>query len=512
MADPGWKPLVAIERGIDTDPLRQQLWDCQGQPVTPALQARLRRLAESIDVRAQSPPTLVMLARLLVSVRLVDSAIQILQDGQYAYPGDFWLNFELGNQLAHKVNPDAIRYLSVAVGIRPDAVTPNYVLGFTLFRQGKKNDAAACFRKVLDLDPTVMSAHYFLGTILRESKKLDEATGHFRRCIELAPNIASGHYGLGAVLCDKQRWEDAVVSLQEAVKFDPNWPGPRLMLGFALFRQDKVDESMTCFQEAIKLDRNYSDAHGWLANALERKGLIKEAIAAWRQAIRIKPSAARFRTVATLYAAIGQWDKAIVDCDRAIKADPENPQSWYLAAVCDAETGNVEGYLRVCREMLKRFSDTNQAVAAERTVSACLLLPHEINSADMGRLQKLAERAVTGTEKDAGYCYAAAAKGLAAYRSGRHKEAAVWLERYSRNTADAHSDATAFAVLAMAQHRDGRTVEARSTLSQAQAILAKNRPDPKKGRLYTTPECQRWLYSQILCRQAETLLGKKEVK
>jgi serine/threonine protein kinase/Flp pilus assembly protein TadD len=509
MSDPGWTALVAIERGIDTDPFRAQLWDLLGQPVTPESQAKLGRLAESVDVRAQSAPTLVMLAQMLANMQLADSAIQILRDGQYEYPADFWLNSELGSQLGRKGDTDAIRYLSVALAIRPDSVKAHYGLGFTLHRQGKLNEAATCFRKIVEVDPTNVSALYTLGAILRDLKKPDEASVCFRKCIELAPNSATGHHGLGAVLGDLNRLDEAIAYQQKAIELDPKFPPPHVSLGFALLQQNKLDEGIACFQKAIELDPKYAAAHTWLGSALERKGLIEEAIAERREAVRLKPIAVGFRTLATIYAATGQWDKATADCDRAVEMEPENPQGWYLAAVSYAGGGNVESYLQVCRVMLKRFSGTNQTQAAERTASACLLLPNALDASDLGRVQKLAERAVTGTEKDADYRYYAIANGLAEYRTDRHQESVEWLEQHSPKAADEHWDASVFAVLAMAKHRLCRTEEARSALCQAQDVLAANRPDPKQGRLYATAESQRWLYSQILCREAESLLGKK---
>ncbi len=50
---PGRKQLIAVARGLDTDPLRDRLRASWGQPVTPEFQAELRRLAKSINVHAQ---------------------------------------------------------------------------------------------------------------------------------------------------------------------------------------------------------------------------------------------------------------------------------------------------------------------------------------------------------------------------------------------------------------------------------------------------------------------------
>src|SRR5262245_15483027 len=77
-AEPSWNRLVAVARGLDRDPLRDRLRGTWGQPVTPELQDEIRRLAESIDVKAQRPGTLQILARTLREVHLLDAALRIL--------------------------------------------------------------------------------------------------------------------------------------------------------------------------------------------------------------------------------------------------------------------------------------------------------------------------------------------------------------------------------------------------------------------------------------------------
>jgi serine/threonine protein kinase/tetratricopeptide (TPR) repeat protein len=503
MDDPGWKSLVSVARGIDTDPLRHQLRDCWGDPITPQLQARLRRLAESVDVRAQSPATLFMLGRWLGSVHLTDSAIEVLRDSQFVYPGDFWLNSELASQLLRKGDAEAIRYLSVAVSIRPDSVSAQYALAHTLSTQGKPKEAAACYRKVIDLDRTVEGAHYGLGQALRALNKPDEAVGYFRKAIDLAPTYAAAHYGLGQALCALNKHEEAIPCFDKAIELAPTVPYYRWSLGMAWYGRKQLDKAIACFRKAIEIDPKYPDGYDALGAMLVQKGLREEAAAVRREHARLKPSAANFRTVSTMYGIIGRWDVAATEGQRAAELEPDNAQGWYLVAVSQVGAGNVEGYRRACREMIKRFGGgTGQAQAAERTASACLLLPNELDAADYDRVQKLAGWAVTGTEKDASYRSCALTKGLAEYRAGRHKEAVEWLRRYSPKAAGHYPDATAFAVLALAQHRLGRTEDAQAALSRAQSSLAAKMPDPRKG--YAAG-----LYSQILCREAKALLEKK---
>jgi hypothetical protein len=126
---------------------------------------------------------------------------------------------------------------------------------------------------------------------------------------------------------------------------------------------------------------------------------------------------------------------------------------------------------------------------------------------DFDRVRKLADRAVTGTEKHGSYRWFVFAKGLAEYRAGRPAEAVKWLKRFEPHADGANIDASAFAVLAMAQQRMGQKEQARAALHSAQAIFAAKMPDPSAGRPFG--DWLNWLHSQILLREAEGLLTDK---
>src|SRR5262249_47447273 len=147
-----------------------------GRPVTPELQAGLRGLAESIDVKSQSPATLIALADTLERAQLADSALRILQEGQYAHPDDFWLNHALGKALGDRKDyAGVLRYDTAAASLRPDSAVAHNNLGLALQDQGKLDEAVAEYRRALDLDPKLAWAHHNLGNALQEQGKLDEA-------------------------------------------------------------------------------------------------------------------------------------------------------------------------------------------------------------------------------------------------------------------------------------------------------------------------------------------------
>ena len=232
-----------------------------------------------------------------------------------------------------------------------------------------------------------------------------------------------------------------------------------------------------------------------------------ESLPSFEEASKAIQAAGREWNLADTSARLGRWDEALAAIDKATELNPGNHWYMYHAATLRLRAGDVAGYRRACRAMLERFQDTELPEVAERTAKTCLLLPDAVP--DFDRVQKLAHRAVTGTEKHGSYRWFVFVKGLAEYRAGRHAEAVNWLNRFGPNADGAHIDATAFAVLAMAQHRLGQKEKTGAALHSAHVIFAKKMPDPRAGRPFGG-DWHEWLHCQILLREAEALLGKQQ--
>src|SRR5262249_41881792 len=141
----------------------------------------LRRLADSINIRAQHPGTLVSLARALQRAKHPDSALRLLRDAQSVYPGDF--------AFAHSN------------------------LGNVLVNQNRLDEAIDSYKRAIELEPNFASAHRGLGNALRLQKKLDEAVACGKTAVELDPKDALAWLLLHAAvreLRDQTKWDEAI--------------------------------------------------------------------------------------------------------------------------------------------------------------------------------------------------------------------------------------------------------------------------------------------------------------
>jgi tetratricopeptide (TPR) repeat protein len=245
---------------------------------------------------------------------------------------------------------------------------------------------------------------------------------------------------------------------------------------------------------------------------LARQGKFTEAAVEFQKAIRIRPDWAEAQHILGLaHAQSGHWEQALAANGKAAELDPGNDWYLYHAAAFQLRSGDLAGYRCTCRVMLERFAHTDAPEVADRTARTCLLAPDAVS--DLDPVLKLADRAVAGTEESGAYRWFVFVKALAEYRSGRDAQAVQWLERFSPDANGMHIDATAFAVLAMARHRLGRSVDARSALDTAHALFAKRKPDPDAGRVFDESLVYDgsldWLHCQILLHEAEGLLNRK---
>jgi tetratricopeptide (TPR) repeat protein len=502
-----WKRLVALVRGIDPQPLRDRLraiWE-QSSSET---EDELRRLAESIDVTAQHPATLLRLARTLLRGEQSDAALRLLRNAQYVYPGDFWINFELAFELSEQKDYEgAIRFNTAAVSIRPRSSAVHTNLGVALREQKKLDEAVSAFRKAIELDSKNATAYGNLGTALADQKKLDEAVSAFREAIELDPKNAYRYSDLGVALADQKKLDEAVAALRKAIELDPKYAKAYSNLGAALADQRKPDEAVAAFRKAIELDPKYAKAYSNLGAALADQRKLDEAVAALRKAIELDPKyGMAFYNRAGAYAALAQWANAAADFERARELDPTSDDARRMAAYAYLAAGDAASYRRTCGELVARFGQTDDPITAERTAKVCLLAPGSV--ADFGVIERLAQVAVAGTEQHGYYHYFVLAKGLTEERAGRHTEAVRWLERFAPKADRGWDmDAIAFAALAMAQHGQSRTDEAREALATAKSMVVRNVPDRSEGRPLRTGNWHDWLHAEILAREAEGLIG-----
>jgi tetratricopeptide repeat protein/BRCA1-like protein len=119
----------------------------------------------------------------------------------------------------------------------------------------KQDEAAAAYRKALELDPYLVAALINLANIHYSHDELVEAQALYERAIGLEPDFFEAHFNLGNIYHDLGRF----------------------------------GEAQACYREALRLNPFYADAHFYLAVSFEKMGLSDEARPHWRAYQQLAP-------------------------------------------------------------------------------------------------------------------------------------------------------------------------------------------------------------------------------
>jgi len=194
-----------------------------------------------------------------IAFRSVVRALMAARQGQLEF--DFRLEAAPAKIIALR-RPDATKPPVARIG--PVASAHDTALAEEYFRAASalddgddstREDAAAAYRKALELDPHLAAALINLANIHYGRDELVEAQALYERAIEIESDFFEAHFNLGNIHHDLNRF----------------------------------DEAQACYREALRLNPFYADAHFYLAVTFEKMGLSQEARPHWRAYQQLAP-------------------------------------------------------------------------------------------------------------------------------------------------------------------------------------------------------------------------------
>jgi serine/threonine-protein kinase len=260
---------------------------------------KLRELARQEEALGQPPGVLNWLAVGLRGAGQVEQAVALLRQAQRRYPGDFWLNFELGYELAVALQPprpeEAVGYFRAAVALRPASAAAHNELGAALEEKGDREGAIAEYRKSIELDPKWGAAYTNLGNALDLSGDFPGAVAEYRKALALEPKCARTHYNLAVAFADHGKLDDAVAEFREALGINPNYTTAHYGLGLALQGKRDLPGAAAEYHRAITLNPNFAEAHCNLGLVLRDQGALAASLASYRRGHELGSRQPRWR-------------------------------------------------------------------------------------------------------------------------------------------------------------------------------------------------------------------------
>jgi tetratricopeptide (TPR) repeat protein len=385
-----WQRLLDAARAVDPDPWRDDVrarFDTR-EP------AELRRLAQSADEQGQPSDSRMLLARLFAADGMRDLSAEVLRTAWRRDSGNYAIAYHLGYS-SHDAKKglferpeEAIRFFSVAVGIRPGSTPARTALGRALDQQGKPEEALAEFREAVRIQPDDPNAHVHLGAYLKlrgrvveaaaalreairlkpeddmahfghglclfAQGKVNEAAAAYREALRLRPDKPLFHEGLGDVLLQQGKPEEALAEFREAVRIDPGLLSGKLNLANALHEQGRSDEALAEYHKALGLRPDNVDAHVGLGRILKDQGKLEESAAEYREAIRLRPdSATAHAGLGGVLRTQGRSAEALDEYREAVRLKPDDANSHAQLGDALGSLGKKEESFDAFREALR---------------------------------------------------------------------------------------------------------------------------------------------------------------
>jgi serine/threonine-protein kinase len=281
--------LLEVARAVDPHPeFRNKVRD----PKTWDDRAQLKALADVAPRTDLSPRLAALLAEVLRWAG--GDQEQLLRAFQRRYPGDFWLNFDLGKRLDATNPAEALKYYQAALAVRPHhAIIMNHI-GLTLNELCEWDEATAHFERALVLadEPDSIGLRNNLAQVLLDKGDVERAAALFRENVRLRPTQVRLHCNLGVALKQTGKFAESLESFRRGHQLAVEQDSPY---------RPQVEEALRKAQRVAELDRRLVAGKPEPASAFEAsefagmcswKRRYAEAVAFYRQAFAGDPKLA----------------------------------------------------------------------------------------------------------------------------------------------------------------------------------------------------------------------------
>ena len=202
------------------------------------------------------------------------------------------------------------------------------LLGQSLMKQGRLEDAEKQLRLGLELQPDFPQLYEDLGSVLAMQQKFEEAIPLFRKALRLEPQLPLAHKKLGRALVAVGRGEEADQHFEEFFDKDPE--AGVIAIGANHLKAGRKDEAIKAFRDVLRENPNNVTAMRFLAIAYFREENNPPEAEAWlRRATNIAPDfTAAWMTLGPVLIEMNKFMEAIECYEAAVRTDPDNGVIW----------------------------------------------------------------------------------------------------------------------------------------------------------------------------------------
>ncbi|WP_462324370.1 tetratricopeptide repeat protein [Desulfoplanes sp.] len=243
-----------------------------------------------------------------------------------------------GSQLAFEGKIDeAAKIFSRVVARDPNNEFARNQLGLMYAKQEKFDAAAREFAGVVKQAPDNLFARTWVGVLLLHSGKVDAARKEFKAILTIDPSNANGYYFLGVMYAVDHDLARAVTYLRKAQSVGSDDPETHYRLAAAFAGMGMRANARLEYERALRISPRFIKAINGLGWLFYNGGKSDEAISMWKKVLGIngKDPEARYNLAKVYndraYAAYsaGKKDKARTWWKKTLVYEPSNKAAKY---------------------------------------------------------------------------------------------------------------------------------------------------------------------------------------
>ncbi|HEY9843029.1 MAG TPA: tetratricopeptide repeat protein, partial [Candidatus Obscuribacterales bacterium] len=220
----------------------------------------------------------------------------------------------------------AIRRISQAMALAPQA--PDYVcnLAKVYYQQGQLEQAIDSFLAVLDLAPQHREARRNLAALYQARGENQLALAQYQALVAIDPQDASACNNLGNLLLERGEPESAAAYYLQALQAQPEHLNARNNLGKIRLLQGRLPEALAAFEQVLKLRPDHLQALFQAGISLQSMNRYPEALVYYVRAEQLEPGNAKIQlNLAVSLFTLGRDAEALHHCRAALRLEPDNP-------------------------------------------------------------------------------------------------------------------------------------------------------------------------------------------
>ncbi|MDX8456131.1 sulfotransferase [Mesorhizobium sp. VK9D] len=208
-----------------------------------------------------------------------------------------------------------------------------------LHQAGRRQEAEALYRQVLEQQPNHAAALHFLGLLLHQTGRSEEGLELIEQSVTLQPRNADFLNNMGTVMRDLGRVAAAVDFFRGAVDIRPEQLAARDNLGSSLKQLGQFDAAEEIYRGTIGRNPFHVRARTGLAETLQEAGRLDEAITLFRESLSIRPKDAELLYgLGVAMMEKGKLDEAADLARQAVAVAPAMAKAWLLLTQVKRQT------------------------------------------------------------------------------------------------------------------------------------------------------------------------------